>query len=117
MRHLGARTLACPATRRHSEPMSDGASTAYQGIYDASLRDPERFWRDAAGAIDWVRPPERILDDSRPPFYRWYPDAELNVCYNAVDRHVLAGRGDQPAIHYDSPVTGTKVTLTYAELL
>ncbi|GAA1969682.1 propionyl-CoA synthetase [Terrabacter lapilli] len=97
--------------------MSDGAATAYQGIYDASLRDPEGFWRDAAAAIDWVRPPERILDDSRPPFYRWYPDAELNVCYNAVDRHVLAGRGDQPAIHYDSPVTGTKVTLTYAELL
>lgn len=97
--------------------MSDGAATAYQGIYDASLRDPEGFWRDAARAIDWVRPPERILDDTRPPFYRWYPDAELNVCYNAVDRHVLAGRGDQPAIHYDSPVTGTKATLTYAELL
>jgi len=97
--------------------MSDGAATAYQGIYDASLRDPEAFWRDAAAGIDWVTPPRRILDDSRPPFYRWYPDAELNVCHNALDRHVLAGRGGQAAIHYDSPVTGTKSTLTYAELL
>ncbi|WP_374969886.1 acetate--CoA ligase [Terrabacter sp. BE26] len=101
--------------------MSDGAATAYhsiyEGIYEASLRDPEGFWRSAAEAIDWVTPPHRILDDSRPPFYRWYPDAELNVCYNALDRHVLAGRGEQAAIHYDSPVTGTKATLTYAELL
>ncbi|MEW1954201.1 propionyl-CoA synthetase [Terrabacter sp. NPDC080008] len=97
--------------------MSDGAATAYQSIYDASLRDPEAFWREAAGAIDWVTTPTRILDDTRPPFYRWYPDAELNVCFNAVDRHVLAGRGDQPAIRYDSPVTGTKATITYAELL
>src|SRR5512141_140542 len=121
MSHLGARTLARRAPRRHSEPMKDGmsdaAATAYQGTYDASLRDPEGFWRTAAEAIDWVTPPTRILDDSRPPFYRWYPDAELNVCFNAVDRHVEAGRGEQAAIHYDSPVTGTKTTLTYAALL
>ena len=97
--------------------MSDGAATAYQSIYDASLRDPEGFWRTAAEGIDWVTPPSRILDDSRPPFYRWYPDAELNVCFNAVDRHVAAGRGEQAAIHYDSPVTGTKSTMTYAALL
>ena len=97
--------------------MSDGAATAYQSIYDASLRDPEGFWRTAAEGIDWVTPPSRILDDSRPPFYRWYPDAELNVCFNAVDRHVAAGRGEQAAIHYDSPVTGTKSTMTYAVLL
>ena len=103
--------------RRHSEAMSDGAATAYQSIYDASLRDPEGFWRTAAEGIDWVTPPTRILDDSRPPFYRWYPDAELNVCFNAVDRHVAAGRGEQAAIHYDSPVTGTKSTMTYAVLL
>ena len=97
--------------------MSDGAATAYQSTYDASLSDPEGFWRQAAEGIDWVTPPTRILDESRPPFYRWYPDAELNVCFNAVDRHVAAGRGDQAAIHYDSPVTGTKSTLTYAVLL
>ena len=97
--------------------MSDGAATAYRRIYDASLRDPEGFWREAAAAIDWVTPPTRILDDSRPPFYRWYPDGALNVCFNALDRHVAAGRGDQAAIRYDSPVTGSKATLTYAALL
>lgn len=97
--------------------MSDSAETAYRRVHDASLADPEGFWRDAAGAIDWVTPPTRVLDDSRPPFYRWYPDAELNVCFNALDRHVAAGRGDQPAVHYDSPVTGSKATLTYADLL
>src|SRR5215204_1923959 len=116
MRHLDARTLARWALRRDSEPMSDGASTAYQRMYDASLRDPEGFWRTAAEGIDWVTPPTRILDDSRPPFYRWYPDAELNTCHNAVDRHVAAGRGDQLALVHDSPVTGSVTSFTYAEL-
>ena len=62
------------------------------------------------------RPPTRALDASRPPFYRWFPDGELNVCHNALDRHVDAGRGDQPALIYDSPVTGTRRSYTYAEL-
>ncbi|MGW5238682.1 AMP-binding protein [Monashia sp. NPDC004114] len=97
--------------------MNDGPLTAYRKSYDESLRDPDAFWAKAAEAIDWVTPPRRILDDSNPPFYRWYPDAELNVCFNAVDRHVEGGRGDQPAIRYDSPVTGRKATLTYADLL
>lgn len=98
--------------------MSDGASTAaYSDIYRRSLSDPEGFWREAAADIDWITPPEQILDDSNPPFYRWYPGAVLNVCHNAVDRHVDAGRGDQAAIHYDSPVTGSKRMVTYAELL
>ncbi|EWT01482.1 propionyl-CoA synthetase [Intrasporangium oryzae NRRL B-24470] len=98
--------------------MSDaGSPAAYRTAYDASLSDPEAFWGAAASAIDWVTPPTRVLDDTDPPFYRWYPDGELNVCVNAVDRHVAAGRGDQPAIHYDSPVTGTKATITYAALL
>ncbi|HEX6054953.1 MAG TPA: acetyl-coenzyme A synthetase N-terminal domain-containing protein, partial [Intrasporangium sp.] len=95
--------------------MSDGASPAaypstYRTTYEASLGDPDAFWAEAAGLIDWVTPPTRILDADNPPFYRWYPDGELNVCHNAVDRHVAAGRGDQPAIRYDSPVTGTKET-------
>ena len=102
--------------------MSDGASPAaypstYRTTYEASLGDPDAFWAEAAGLIDWVTPPTRILDADNPPFYRWYPDGELNVCHNAVDRHVAAGRGDQPAIRYDSPVTGTKETITYAALL
>jgi acetyl-CoA synthetase len=80
------------------------------------MDDPEGFWRDAATGVDWVRAPDRILDASAAPLYRWFPDAQLNTCYNAVDRHVEAGRGDQPALIHDSPVTGTVRTYTYREL-
>ena len=90
---------------------------AYQDAYHASIREPETFWREAAQAIDWDVAPSRILDDSKAPLYRWFPDAQLNTCVNAVDRHVHAGRGDQAAIIYDSPLTGTQQTITYAELL
>lgn len=90
---------------------------AYRAAYEQSLTDPAGFWGEAAKAIDWITPPGRVLDDSRPPFYRWFPDGTLNTCFNALDRHVAAGRGEQAALHYDSPVTGTQRTLTYAELL
>ena len=89
----------------------------YQAAYDRAMHDPEGFWAEAAGLIDWDRSWDRVMDDSHPPFYRWYGGAMLNTCYNAVDRHVIAGRGDQPAIIYDSPVTDTQATITYAELL
>ena len=82
-----------------------------------SLQDPETFWRDAASLIDWTRAPATILDNANEPFTRWYPDGELNTCWNALDRHVLAGRGEQAALIYDSPVTDTIETFTYAELL
>jgi len=88
----------------------------YQTLYDRSLRDPAGFWAEAAELIDWDRPWDRVLDDSNPPFYRWFKGARLNTCYNAIDRHVRAGRGDQPALIHDSPVTGTKAVITYAEL-
>jgi propionyl-CoA synthetase len=88
----------------------------YAEEFRRSLDDPEGFWRDAAAAVDWVRPPERILDAGAAPLYRWFPDAELNTCHNAVDRHVAAGRGDQLALVHDSPVTGTVTTFTYARL-
>ena len=81
------------------------------------MRDPEGFWGTIAQEIDWTRPPRRILDDRNPPFYRWFTGGTLNTCYNAVDRHVNAGRGDQAALIYDSPVTGAARTLTFAELL
>ncbi len=89
---------------------------AYEEAYRRSLAEPEAFWRDAAGAIDWTRPPERILDADRAPFYRWFPDAELNTCHNALDRHVDAGRGGTTALVYDSPVTGTVRRYTYTQL-
>jgi propionyl-CoA synthetase len=89
---------------------------AYRDAYEQSLADPDGFWGAAATAIDWSRPPIRVLDGDRKPFYRWYPDGELNTCHNAVDRHVDAGRGEQAALIYDSPVTGTGRTYTYREL-
>ncbi len=88
----------------------------YEQVFNASVEDPERFWLDAAAGIDWHREPTRALDASNPPFYRWFPDGELNICHNALDRHVDAGRGEQAALIYDSPVTGTQRTYTYAAL-
>ncbi|HNM84587.1 MAG TPA: propionyl-CoA synthetase [Mycobacterium sp.] len=90
---------------------------AYKEVFDQSTTDPAGFWAEAAKAVTWTREPERILDDTNPPFYRWFPDAELNTCANALDRHVAEGRADQPALIYDSPVTDTKRVYTYAELL
>jgi propionyl-CoA synthetase len=90
---------------------------AYAAAYERSISDPAGFWAEAAKAIDWIRFPERILNDDDAPFYRWFSGGVLNTAYNALDRHVISGRGDQPAIHYDSPVTGTRRTLTYAGLL
>ncbi len=90
---------------------------AYNDVFDASIADPAGFWGQAAEEVSWTRAPKRILDDTNPPFYRWFPDAELNTCVNALDRHVADGRGDQAALIYDSPVTSTKRVYTYSELL
>ena len=88
----------------------------YNDVFRTSVDDPETFWLGAAAAIDWQVPPTRALDSANPPFYRWFPDGELNVAYNALDRHIDAGRGEQAALIYDSPVTGTQRTYTYREL-
>ena len=88
----------------------------YHSVYEAARRDPEAFWLQAASGIDWTRPPTRALDDSTPPFYRWFADGVFNTCHNAVDRHVLAGHGDRVALIHDSPITGTQRRITYAEL-
>ena len=89
---------------------------AYEDVFRASTEDPESFWLQAARGIDWDVAPTRALDDADPPFYRWFPDGRLNVCHNALDRHVDAGRGEQAALIYDSPVTDTRRTYTYAQL-
>jgi propionyl-CoA synthetase len=89
----------------------------YRELFNASIEDPQGFWADAAKAITWTTPPRRVFDDSNPPFYRWFPDGQLNTCANALDRHVADGRGDVPALIYDSPVTGTQHIYSYAELL
>ena len=83
---------------------------------DAATRGD--FWLDVAREeIDWVSEPTQAIDASNPPFYKWFPDGKLNVCYNALDRHVLAGRGDNHAIIYESTVGGESKSYTYKELL
>jgi propionyl-CoA synthetase len=89
---------------------------SYAEAFRRSLADPEGFWGEAAKGVDWYREPAVILDRSHPPFFRWFPDGVLNTCDNAVDRHVRGGRADQPALFYDSPVTGGGRTYTYRQL-
>ena len=88
----------------------------YRDIYEAWKADPERFWLEQARAIDWDEAPTQALFDRGGDMYEWFADAKVNTCWNAVDRHVEAGRGDQVAIIHDSPVTGTVHKITYAEL-
>jgi propionyl-CoA synthetase len=85
----------------------------YEDAFRRSLDDPDGFWAEAATAIDWYTPPEKILDDTNPPFYRWFTGGTLNTCYNALDRHADGGRGDQLALIYDSPVTGVREKYTF----
>jgi propionyl-CoA synthetase len=89
----------------------------YAEAFHRSLADPEGFWGEAARGIDWYTAPAQVLDASNPPFYRWFVGGVLNTCFNALDRHVRDGRGDQAALIYDSPVTGTIRTYSYRELL
>ncbi len=89
----------------------------YSEIYNRSINNPEEFWGEAAEAVKWDKKWDKVLDDSKKPFYRWFVGGMLNTCYNAVDCHVKDGRGDQPAIIYDSPVTNTVKKITYSELL
>jgi len=88
----------------------------YQEVYDGWKQNPEGFWMQAAQAIDWVKAPTKALFDDNAPLYEWFCDSKVNTCYNAVDRHVEAGRGEQIAIIHDSPITGTKHQITYGEL-
>ncbi len=90
--------------------------TGYAETYRRSLAEPEQFWAEAAAAIDWERRWDKVLDASRPPFYRWFAGGRLNTCWNALDRHVAAGRGERTALIWDSPVTDTIARFTYREL-
>jgi propionyl-CoA synthetase len=90
--------------------------TSYAEVYRQSLEHPQQFWAEAAEAVDWDKRWDRVLDDSRPPFYRWFAGARLNTCWNALDRHVAAGRGERTALIWDSPVTESIARFTYREL-
>lgn len=89
--------------------------TTYREIYDAWKADPEGFWMEAAEKIDWTKKPTRALTGEA-PFNKWFEDGEANTCWNCVDRHVEAGRGDQAAFIYDSPVTGKVERISFADL-
>ncbi len=91
-------------------------TSRYQEMHTRSLQDPEGFWGELAEDIHWEKRWDKVLDASNAPSYRWFTGGQLNTCYNALDRHVEAGHGERPALIYDSPVTGTIQTFTYAEL-
>jgi propionyl-CoA synthetase len=111
-----------PTTRE--EPMSAtairrpvGEPSRYHEVHRRSLEDPTGFWSDAAEAVDWYQKPAKVFDADIGVYGRWFVGGVCNTCYNALDRHVRDGRGEQTAMIYDSPVTGAKRTLTYAEML
>ena len=89
---------------------------SYKAIYESAKLNPEKFWMEAANQVDWIKPPSKALFDNNSPFYEWFSDAEVNTCFNAVDRHVIAGNGKQTAIIYDSPITGKKSKTSYLDL-
>ncbi|MGB7450048.1 MAG: propionyl-CoA synthetase [Ornithinimicrobium sp.] len=91
--------------------------TEYRDTVQRSLADPEGFWSEAAREISWINRPTATLEDGDAPLYRWFPGGRLNMCFNALDRHVVHGRADQLALIYDSPVTGAQRSYTYAQLL
>jgi len=100
----------------HATPSLHATQSIQDQVYAQWAKDPERFWAEAGEAVHWYKHWDRVLDGSRAPFYRWFPGGVVNSCYNALDRHVEQGRADQPALIYDSPVTGTIKTFTYREL-
>lgn len=82
-------------------------ASRYHEVYDGWKRDPEQFWADAAGAIDWYSPWDKVFDATAGVYGRWFTGATCNTCYNAIDRHVAGGRADQIALIHDSAITGT----------
>ena len=97
--------------------MEAGMASSYHDVDHRWRRDPVGFWAEAAQEIDWFRPAAKVFDRAAGVHGRWFAGATCNTCFNALDRHVIAGRGPQPAIIYNSPLSGIKRTLSYAELL
>lgn len=97
--------------------MASGQNSVYSDEYLRSIEEPEEFWGEVgANMVHWDKPFEKVLDNSNPPFTKWYVGGYLNACYNAIDRHVLAGHGSKVAIIHDSPLTSTIRKVTYQEL-
>src|SRR5271155_476951 len=100
-----------------SDAMSNRNHSLYDEVHARSLADPEGFWAEAAREIDWIEPARKIFDPDMGIYGRWFAGAVVNTCYNALDRHVAAGRADQTALIHDSPLANTVTTFTYAEML
>jgi propionyl-CoA synthetase len=88
----------------------------FNKIYENSIKNPENFWEEIANDIFWFKKPTKILNKSKPPFYKWFEDGVTNTCYNALDIHIDQGRGDKTCLIYDSPITGNKKQFTYKKL-
>lgn len=97
--------------------MTASHASRYAEVYAAWQRDPQAYWAEIAGGVEWIKPPQAIFDAQAGVYGRWFPDATCNTCFNALDRHVRDGRAEQAALIYDSPVTGTKASYSYAEML
>ena len=108
-----------PENQRESamQDKSAGMTSRYHQVYAGWKGDPEGFWREAAADLAWIKAPETIFDGSAGVYGRWFTDGVCNTSQNCLDRHIAAGRGEQPAIVYDSPISNTQRTLTYSELL
>ena len=91
-------------------------SEKFNEIYQKSINNPEKFWKDASEDIFWFKKPTKILNKSNPPFYKWYEDGVTNTCYNALDFHIDQGNGNKTALLYDSPITGNKAKFSFIEL-
>ncbi|XP_012513615.1 PREDICTED: acyl-CoA synthetase short-chain family member 3, mitochondrial [Propithecus coquereli] len=102
---------------RGCRALTSGSVGEYKTHFAASVADPERFWGQAAEQISWYKPWTKTLENRHPPSTSWFVEGVLNICYNAIDRHIENGKGDKIAIIYDSPVTNTKATITYKEVL
>lgn len=106
-------------------PVSTMSSHPQDEVQQHSLNDPESFWAEQASHLHWHKKPSSILTKSvkslssgtEHDHWEWFSDGEISTCYNCVDRHVLAGNGDQTAIIWDSPVTKTKEKYTYSQVL
>jgi propionyl-CoA synthetase len=97
--------------------LGEATQSRYREVYERAKADPEGFWAEAAGLVDWIEPPKRVFDAGAGIYGRWFPDGVVNTCFNLLDRHVAGGRGEQIAIIHDSAVTGTIRRLSYAEVL
>ncbi|AWO98200.1 putative acyl-CoA synthetase short-chain family member 3 mitochondrial [Scophthalmus maximus] len=115
--HLPGTRGAPRRCRGHASAAADAAADgAYVRAFAAARDQPDRFWAEVGRDVDWFEPWSATLRAEDPVFPNWFVGGKLNMCHNAVDRHVESGRGEQPAIIYDSPVTGTKQIITFREL-